>query len=415
MTADRHAPTAAPVRVLRLIDRLNVGGPTRHVVWLTAGLDRDRFATTLVTGRVADGEGDMEYFARANGVRPVTVPAMSREIGPRDLAALFSVLRLLFRYRPQIVHTHKAKAGAVGRAAVLAYRWLTPTAVWLRPRACRVVHTYHGHVLEGYYGPLKSRVFVAIERLLARLGTDVIIAISPQQFQELNGRFGVGRARQFRVIPLGMDLSSSGAPPPRPAWARTGGERVIGAVGRLCRIKNFSLLLDAAADVITSDPTTRLVIVGDGELRSDLQSKATRLGIASRVAFAGFVEGAEHLYPCFDIIALSSLNEGTPLTMIEAFNAGLAVAATEVGGVVDLMGPAVGTMDGFRVWRHGLTVSSGDARGLAAAIRWLLAHEDERRTMGETGRAFVRGTHALPRLVADVQNLYDHLLKEPPS
>src|SRR6185503_9477917 len=143
--------------VVRIIDRLNVGGPAKHVVWLTAGLDPRAFTSHLVTGTVPPGESDMAYFASRAGVAPIVVAEMSRELGPRDVVAFVKVVRLLFRLRPDIVHTHKAKAGAVGRAAAFCYRWMTPSALRLRPRRCRVVHTYHGHVFNSYYGRAKTR------------------------------------------------------------------------------------------------------------------------------------------------------------------------------------------------------------------------------------------------------------------
>src|SRR5689334_13142573 len=132
------------IRVVRIIDRLNVGGPAKHVTWLTAGLDPERFETTLITGVVPEGEGDMGYFARAAGVEPIVIEEMSRELGFGDVIVIFKILRELFRLKPQIVHTHKAKAGAVGRVAATIYKWLTPSALRLRRRKLAVVHTYHG-------------------------------------------------------------------------------------------------------------------------------------------------------------------------------------------------------------------------------------------------------------------------------
>jgi hypothetical protein len=173
-----------PLRVLRIIDRLNVGGPTKHVTWLTAGLAKEGVETTLVTGTIAPGEGDMSWFAREAGVAPVVLPRMSRALGPADVGVAWQLYRLMRRLRPDVVHTHKAKAGAVGRAAALLYRWTTR-------RRVAIVHTFHGHVFHGYYGRLASRAFVWIERTLARLGTDRIVTISAQQRSEIVARCGV--------------------------------------------------------------------------------------------------------------------------------------------------------------------------------------------------------------------------------
>src|SRR5918997_4461402 len=193
------------MKVVRIIARLNVGGPARHVVWLTAGLQGAEFESVLVAGVVPPGEDDMSYFAAENGVEPLIIPQMSREISPKDVVTIWKLYRLLVRERPDIVHTHTAKAGTVGRLSGLLYRWLTPSTLIGRPRRCHFVHTYHGHIFHSYYGALKTRIFLLIEKTLARLATDRIVVISPQQLREINEEFGVGSARQFAVIPLGID------------------------------------------------------------------------------------------------------------------------------------------------------------------------------------------------------------------
>src|ERR671929_1691573 len=190
------------MKVVRIIARLNVGGPAKHVAWLSAGLREKGVESLLVAGVVPPGEDDMGYFAESLGVAPHVIPEMSREVSPKDALTVWKLYRLMLGVRPDVVHTHTAKAGTVGRAAGLLYRWLTPSALVGRPRRCRFVHTYHGHVFHSYYGRWKTRLFLTVERALARLATDRIVVISPQQFDEIHGRFGVGRAHQFVVIPL---------------------------------------------------------------------------------------------------------------------------------------------------------------------------------------------------------------------
>src|SRR5947207_1783445 len=179
------------MKVLRIIARLNVGGPARHVVWLTQGLRAAGYETLLVTGFVPTGEDDMNYSAAVAGVAPITVPQMSREISLNDELTVWKLYRLMNRERPDIVHTHTAKAGTVGRVAGLMYRWLTPATLIGRPRPCRFVHTYHGHVFHSYYGRFKTNLFVAIERALAKFATDRIIVISEQQRREINEEFRI--------------------------------------------------------------------------------------------------------------------------------------------------------------------------------------------------------------------------------
>ena len=193
------------MKVLRIIARLNVGGPARHVVWLTAGLKED-YDTLLVAGVVPPGEDDMSYVATNAGITPLILTEMSREISLKDALTVWKLYRLMLRERPDLVHTHTAKAGTVGRVAGFLYRWLTPATLIGRPRRCRFVHTYHGHVFHSYYGPNKTRLFLIVERLLAKRATDRIVVISEQQRREINEEFRVGRSNQFAVIPLGIDL-----------------------------------------------------------------------------------------------------------------------------------------------------------------------------------------------------------------
>jgi glycosyltransferase involved in cell wall biosynthesis len=250
------------MKVVRIIARLNVGGPARHVAWLEAGLRGRGVESLLVAGVVPPGEDDMGYFAERLGVRPLVIPEMSREVSPKDLVTVWKLYRLLLRERPELVHTHTAKAGTVGRAAGVLYRWLTPSALWGRPRACRFVHTYHGHIFHSYYGRWKTRFFLAVEQALARLATDRIVVISPQQLEEINGRFRVGSREQFEVIPLGLDTRAFDDWPARRhllrrEWGAGEGDVLVGIVGRLTEVKNHRLFLEAAASSRSGAPTSR--------------------------------------------------------------------------------------------------------------------------------------------------------------
>ncbi|HWP42339.1 MAG TPA: glycosyltransferase [Blastocatellia bacterium] len=403
------------VRVVRIIDRLNIGGPAKHVTWLSSGLDPQEFETVLITGTIPPGEGDMSYFAREAGISPVIVKEMSRELGLRDLLVIAKLLGHLRRIKPDIVHTHKAKAGAAGRIAATLYRWMTPSALWLRTRPCRIVHTFHGHIFHSYYGPAKTGIFIAIERVLSRL-TDRIITISEQQRREINEVFRIGRASQFEVIPLGIDLEEFSGRGGRLREELGAGDKelLVGIVGRLSEVKNHAMLLEAMARISRSESgsSTRLVIIGDGHLRPDLEALAARLGISGQVAFTGFRKDAASLYQDLDIVALTSLNEGTPLTLIEAMACGRAVATTEVGGVVDIMGARRERREGFTVWDHGVTAPSQDVEAFSRALQYLIERAGERREMGERGRAFVRARLSRERLLRDVARLYRDLIEE---
>jgi glycosyltransferase involved in cell wall biosynthesis len=421
------------VKIVRIIARLNVGGPARHVAWLEAGLRRRGFASVLVAGVVPPGEDDMGYFAAGLGVEPVVIPEMSREISPKDAVTVWKLFRLLRREQPDLVHTHTAKAGTVGRVAGFFYKWLTPSALWGRPRPVRFVHTYHGHIFHSYYGRLKTGLFLFIERALARLVTDRVLVISPQQFEEIHGRFGVGRREQFRVVPLGLDVRAFDRWAERRESLRAGwgaGERdiLVGIVGRLTEVKNHELFLEAAARCLAlrreggadGGRRIRFVVVGDGHLRPALEARAAELGLSDAVTFAGLRDDPEEFYPALDIVALTSRNEGTPLTLIEAMANARAVAATAVGGVVDLLGaPAAGDAHeggrgaggpaAWRVCERGLLVEPGDAEAFARALAHLADSDELRRRLGERGRRFVEESYSVERLLADIERVYGEL------
>jgi glycosyltransferase involved in cell wall biosynthesis len=400
------------IRVVRIIDRLNVGGPAKHVAWLSAGLNPELFETTLITGVAPPGESDMSYFAHAAGVEPLVIPEMSRELSLRDVVVVFKLLREFFRLKPQIIHTHKAKAGAAGRVAAMLYKWLTPSALRLRPRKCHVVHTYHGHIFHSYYGRAKTRLFLAIERALARFSTDRIVTISRQQRDEINLAFKVGRGAQFVVIPLGLDFAEAEDGEPgrfRQELELPLDRHLIGIVGRLCEVKNHEMLLDVAARLKRAGASAHFAIVGDGHLRPALEARVETLGLNDCVTFTGFREDALSLYADLDIAVLTSLNEGTPLTLIEAMSRGCPVAATEVGGVVDLMGAKRQSVNGFTVWDHGVTAPSRDFVAFSRGLQFLIDRPQLRQEMGDRGQHFVQTRLSKDRLIGDIERLYREL------
>jgi glycosyltransferase involved in cell wall biosynthesis len=405
---------------------------------LTAATQKAGIESLLVAGLVPPGEDDMTYFATEQGVTPVIIPEMSREISPQDVAAIWKLFRLLRRERPDIVHTHTAKAGTVGRTAGWLYRWLTLSTLWGRPRPCVFVHTYHGHIFHSYYGSFKTRLFITIEKILARM-TDRIVVISQRQFEEIHLEFGIGRKGQvaliregqFAVIPLGLDTSVFANWEKRRQAARKDlglreNDLAVGIVGRLTEIKNHALFLRAAALYKKSyrqdgtkqdDRQVRFIIIGDGHLRHPLEELAVSLGLQDEVIFAGLRSDPEGFYSALDVVALTSLNEGTPLTLIEAMANARPIVATAVGGVVDLLGncdlpsaPAA-EQSGYVVCERGIQVESNDTENFSKALNFLLEREDLRREMGERGRTFVEQNYSKERLVADVLALYEELMR----
>ncbi len=406
-------------RVIRIIARLNVGGPAKHVVWLTSGLQEDGFDTLLVTGKVPEGEEDMSYFAYDAGVTPRYFPEMSREISLKDAITVWKLFRLFLRERPDIVHTHTAKAGTVGRTAGILYRWLTPGIFIGKPRRCKFVHTYHGHVFHSYYGRGRTQMFLAIERLLAKLITDRLIVISNQQSTEIGEKFRVGRRGQIKVIPLGLDLNIFAEHSSRRAKFRQelcvpDDAILIGIVGRLTEIKNHQMFLNVVARLKATDPAcrrqgaVRFIVIGDGLLRQSLERQRQSLGLDKDVIFVGGRKDPEYFYPALDVVTLTSRNEGTPLTLIEAMANARPVVATSVGGVVDLLGDVV--EDGpYQVCRRGIGVPAGDEETFVAALSRIIRDRSLRQELGERGLEFVEVNYSKERLFEDIKSLYSEL------
>jgi glycosyltransferase involved in cell wall biosynthesis len=405
------------MKVLRIIARLNVGGPARHVIWLTSALNDDEFRSELVAGTVPPGEEDMEYFAAENAVRPFYVRAMSRELSLKDVVSLLRIYRKFRAERPDIVHTHTAKAGTVGRAAALLYRWTTWGTLVGRPRKVKVVHTFHGHVFHSYYGRARTGFFLMVERFLARYATDRIVVLSEQQLDEINKTFRVGRRERFEVIPLGIETE---------AFASAMGDRefvrrelgfgkndiVAGYVGRLTEIKDIPLLLRAAALCVAETPDVRFAIVGDGHLRESLEAQAASLGPGPRIDFLGNRGDVARIYAGLDMVVLTSLNEGTPLSLIEAMAAGKPVISTAVGGVPGMIGPAVDGRDGFSVCERGLLVSSRRPEDLKNGLIYLAKNERLRAEIAARAQRYVESNYSRQRLVADIRRLYRQLAAE---
>jgi glycosyltransferase involved in cell wall biosynthesis len=403
-------------KIVRIIDRLIYGGPTRNVVFLTEGLKKNGYDCDLVTGVPADGEGDMTFWAQEHGVNPIVIPQLSRELAAKDLIVILKLWQLFRNLHPDIVHTHKSKAGATARIAAWLYRWITPSTLRFRPRKIVIVHTFHGHIFHGYYGKWKSAMFVNIERLLARI-TDCIVVVSEQQRREIRDGFRVGRNTPFRVVPVGLDFRE---PVTNIQFRQENkvenDEFLVGTAGRFCEIKNFPLLMKAFDLASRATPAfkAKLTLIGDGHLRSELEKYAADLGIARNIIFTGFRSDTDEIYPALDVAALSSLNEGTPLTLIEAMSFGRPVVTTEVGGVRDILGKQVRVSGRFTIWEHGISVPSSDVQAYADALVFLAANPALRQEMGEQARRYVRRQFSHKRLVADMASLYVELrAKEP--
>jgi len=404
------------MKIIRIIARLNVGGPARNVVWLTKGLQDDEFESLLVAGTVPAGEEDMSGLAEEHGIKPVYIKEMSRELSVKDAVSILKVYRLIRREKPDVIHTHTAKAGTVGRLAAFLYRWLTPGTLVGRSRRVAVVHTFHGHVFHSYYGRAKTSAFIVIERLLARFATDRIVVISPRQLTEIHEKFKVGQRRQFSIVPLGIEVeqftNASGSARATSLFPATPGLNV-GLVGRLTEIKNIPLYLIAASKyeklADPELPAVNWIVAGDGHLRAALEKIAADLGI-ERITFLGNRDDIEEVYAGLDVVALTSLNEGTPLSLIEAMAGRRSVIATAVGGVVDLVGKPQSEHSGFSVCERGISVKPDDPEAFLKGLIYLLKNERLRKDLETRAQAFVKDNFGRDRLVEDIKRLYREIV-----
>lgn len=382
------------VRVLRVIARMNIGGPAHHVSLLSGRLDPKRYETLLVVGRPASQEGCFDDLARQQGARVVTLDALGPDIHLlRDLRALLGLVRITRRFRPDIVHTHTAKAGFLGRAAALGSGRSRPV----------VLHTFHGHVLEGYFGGLKSFVFRLLERRLARY-SDRLLAVSEATARDLV-RLGVAPRSKIAVVPLGLDLDSLKACTPgmgsmfRRELGLTGSELLVVSLGRLVPIKRLDVLLRGFSLATSRGFGGHLAVIGDGSERSQLEALVLELDLVGRVTFTGFRTDLMPILSAANLVALTSDNEGTPVSLIEAAAAGVPALATSVGGVPEVVAEATGVL-----------VAPNDPSAVAEALVSLCADKERLAAMGSRAR---EGTArwSVERLLGDVDRHYSDLLE----
>jgi len=408
------------IRILRLIARLNIGGPAIHVSLLTQGIDPERFQSVLVTGKVSVNEGDMSYLADTYGIKPIIISDLQREISiVNDVMCLFRILRIINQEKPDIVHTHTAKAGTVGRIAVFIHNLIYRDKI-------RVIHTFHGHVFHGYFGRIMSKMFILTERILAKI-TDIVIAISESQKNELVNKYRIAQASKVRVVKLGFDLEpffSSKDHPGESTQIFNSGESNfvadklrIGIVGRLVPIKNHKMFLESAKIFLEQNQSIKatFLIIGDGELREELIAYCKEQRLSDHVQFLGWQKKLPEIYANLDIVALTSNNEGTPVSLIEAMACSVPVIATDVGGVRDLLGNS--QLDvvsyGFKICERGILCRENDAKGFVDGIKYLVNNKRLMEEKANAARSFVVQNFSKERLVRDIESLYTELLNFP--
>lgn len=392
-------------KVLRIINRLNLGGPTYNAALLSSHLAPE-FETLLVAGMKDDTEESSEYILQGLNVTPQYIRSMHREINIKeDMKAYRDITRIIREFKPDIVHTHAAKAGTLGRIA--AFRMGVPV----------IVHTFHGHVFHGYFSKPKTRLFIEIERWLARISTG-IIAISEEQKKDLSATYKICSSSKIKTIPLGFDLKRFTINQEqlrsefRKKFNLSDEIIAVGIIGRLVGIKNHPMFLRAWKRILEKhDGKVHAFIIGDGEDRLQLENLCRNLGINfstpeqrssdAGLTFTSWILQIEQALAGLDIVALTSNNEGTPVSLIEAQAAGKPIVSTRVGGVADAV----------IANETALLVEANDDIQFFRSLDHLIGNHEERTKMKLKGPAFAMRTFHVDRLVRDTADFYRELLK----
>ena len=390
-------------KVLRIINRLNIGGPTYNAAYLSKYLSDD-FETLLVAGEKDETEDSSQFILHELGLKPIIIPEMKRAINLKnDRIAYQKIKEIIVDFKPDIVHTHASKAGAIGRLA--AYKMKVPV----------ILHTFHGHVFHSYFGKVKTTIYKTIERNLARKSTK-IIAISDIQKKELSTIHKIAKPNKIEVIPLGFDLNKFKENQKgkrnsfRQKWLIEDDEIAIGIIGRLVPIKNHHFFLNVAKNISKlSTKKVRFLIIGDGELRYELENYCTQLEIDfsteknatnALLTFTSWITDIDVALAGLDIVALTSKNEGTPVSLIEAQAAGKPIVSTNVGGIENIVIPN----------ETALLSNINDEQLFTENMLSLIEEEDKRMAFSQKGTHVFKSFH-YDRLVGDIKKLYCQLLQ----
>jgi len=369
-------------KVLQIIARMNVGGPAVIVADLMRGLDTSKFEQKLITGFCADNEADYLETV-ATDVKATRIAGLGRSISlAADAKAFLALVAMIKREKPDVIHTHTAKAGVLGRLAAI-----------LAGGDALTVHTFHGHLLHGYFSGWKTKLVIAIEKSLATR-TDVLVAVGNQVKEDLLAA-GVGQREQYRVFFPGL---------PTPAVIdKTDARKAIGLdedatyctfVGRLTQIKRPDRLLDVAAACVKRGLDLHFLVAGEGELFESTKARAESENLP--IAFLGWRTDIDQIFAASDIAILTSDNEGIPLTLIQAAFAGIPIVAPKVGSIADIV---VDGETGF--------LTSPQPGAMASALSALVTDEDLRYELGSVGRAHAEKYFSLEKSLADHSSLYE--------
>ncbi len=383
------------LRVLQVLNRLNIGGVSLMVFNLCK-TQEENTNVKLLSGLAEEGEGDASVLADEMGISVTHVPEMKRKLNFKNDKEAYRVIRNYIRvFQPHIVHTHAAKPGALGRLA--AYNEKVPV----------IVHTFHGHVFDGYFGSIKTNMYLQIERFLAKRTTK-IIAISASQKKELSEKYRIAEASKFEVIHNGFDLEpfqqniEDKRITFRKKWKIGENEVIIGIIGRLAPIKNIAYFIEIINELKHSCALPfKALIIGDGEEREILEQQANVLSLNDKIIFTSWINPIDTAYAGIDMLALCSKNEGTPTTIIEAQAAGIPVVSNDVGGVKDIVIPN----------ESAFLIEKDDLSSFVQQLKLLLENRSLRKKMGEKGRAYVNENFSKEQMLEQTYSLYRNLLE----
>ncbi len=384
------------IKILRIINRFNIGGPTYNATFLTRFISDD-YETLLVGGLPEENESDSLHILEEYGVKATLIEEMKRTPNFfNDRKAYQKIKQIIREYQPDIVHTHAAKAGALGRRAAKSMR--VPV----------IVHTYHGHVFHSYFGKLKTALYKFIERRLAKISTG-IIAISEIQKEELTQQHTICQASKVKVIQLGFDLNrfheslEHKRTETRQQFGLSEDEIAVAIVGRLAAVKNHQLFLNAIEAIAAkTEKKVTFFIVGDGDERSNIEQRITSLKLPStlKIVMTSWIKDIASFNPGMDLICLTSLNEGTPVSLIEAQAANVPILTTNVGGVKDIV---LENETGF-------VVSNNSLSEFSEKLLFLIENDSIRKEMSLKGWDFVKSKFHYSTLVHNMENYYSELL-----
>ncbi len=385
-------------RVLRIINRFNIGGPTYNATFLTRFLHED-FETLLIGGLPEEGESDSLHIPEEYGIQPTIIEELKRKPNLKsDREAYKKIKEIILEFKPDIVHTHASKAGAIGRRA--AYACKVPV----------IIHTFHGHVFHSYFGKLKTKLFKYIERKLAHKST-AIVAISDIQKKELSEIHHICTAEKIHVIPLGFDLQkfqdniNEKRKTTRETYQLQEDEVAVAIIGRLTKIKNHAFFLEVIENLLQKQhEKVTFFIVGDGELKTEIEEKVNSLNTqyAAKIILTSWITDIASFNAGMDIICLTSDNEGTPVSLIEAQASNVPVITTDVGGVKDIL------VEG----KTGFVIKKGDLEDYVKKLGNLINNKELRTELSLNGWNFVKEKFHYTRLTRDMEELYRKLLDE---